>query len=416
MSLNVIDSDNLRRINKKNMSSVPKDTSEQLSRAGIVADFGIDIEQDLIQSITAGSKFEAFGKTVTGKDALSVSIKVDLLGIKDFLITCHERYLSDDYKKDFGWIDQIAEIKDPKLNAELNNKLLENIKNKNFEKTWIAVPELVNWEDVSGFAYKNENSINKKDDIFFSDFVETLDKAEKENPTLETLKNNEVYCFSTSSDELKHCWKIYNCIYCEISDKEKKKTYLLSNGKWYEIEKDFSEEVNKDYEELRKAGSTITLPKYNHKNENEYNKEITKDNGDLCCMDRKNISHGGGHSKIEFCDIFTKDKKIIHVKHYAGSSVLSHLFAQGVVSGELFLADKKFREKVNTELSDSHKLTDITNKPKAEDYEVIFAVISSSKKELELPFFSKVSLRNAKRRLDTFGYKVSLQKIEAGTD
>jgi uncharacterized protein (TIGR04141 family) len=42
---------------------------------------------------------------------------------------------------------------------------------------------------------------------------------------------------------------------------------------------------------------------------------------------------------------------------------------------------------------------------------IVFAIISSLSKELEIHSFSKVSLRNAKRRLETYGYKVSLQKI-----
>ena len=76
-----------------------------------------------------------------------------------------------------------------------------------------------------------------------------------------------------------------------------------------------------------------------------------------------------------------------------------------------FLADKDFRSKVNNKLSESHKLNSPDEKPNPSEYEVVFAIISSSPKELEIPFFSKVSLRNIKRRLETFGYKVSLQKI-----
>jgi len=41
--------------------------------------------------------------------------------------------------------------------------------------------------------------------------------------------------------------------------------------------------------------------------------------------------------------LITKDKEIVHVKHYGGSAVLSYLFSHGVVSGELFIADEDFR-------------------------------------------------------------------------
>jgi uncharacterized protein (TIGR04141 family) len=118
------------------------------------------------------------------------------------------------------------------------------------------------------------------------------------------------------------------------------------------------------------------------------------------------------YSKIEFCDLLTNNKKIIHVKKYGGSSVLSHLFAQGMVSGELFIGDKKFREKVNKGLPESHRIENTEDRPIASDYEIIFAIISSLDKDLDIPFFSKVNLRSAKRRLGAFGYKVSLQKIK----
>ena len=58
------------------------------------------------------------------------------------------------------------------------------------------------------------------------------------------------------------------------------------------------------------------------------------------------------------------------------------------------------------------KISNEADRPAASDYQVIFAIISSSDSDLELPFFSKVSLRNATRRLETYGYTVALQKIK----
>ena len=411
ITLNVVDPNNLRRIDKKNMSSVPKDTSEQLSRDGVAADFGIDIEQDLIQSITGKSKEEGFGKSITGKDSLSVSVKVDLSNIKEFLIQCLKKYESDEYKKDFGWIDQISEVKDPKTIEILSKELIDNIKNNKFDKVWMAVPELVNWADVSGFSYKN-NKKDLKNDIILTDYLSCLPESGKSNLRLESFDRH-IYCFSASSDEFKHQWKALNCLYFEIVDDKKKRTYLLSNGKWYEVESDFAKQVNDSYLRLRDMATSVTLPKYKHNNENDYNTNVAKSDDNICCMDKKLISYGGGYSKVEFCDLYTKDKNIIHVKQYGGSSVLSHLFSQGVVSGELLLADKDFRKKVNEKLSDDHKIGDPNVKPDPSHFQIIFAVISSSPKQLEIPFFSKVSLRNAKRRLETYGYKVFLQKISA---
>jgi uncharacterized protein (TIGR04141 family) len=129
-------------------------------------------------------------------------------------------------------------------------------------------------------------------------------------------------------------------------------------------------------------------------------------------MDQKMIFHGGGHSQVEFCDILTADKQLIHVKHYSGSSQLSHLFSQGVVAGELFVQDEEFRQKVNDKLPDHAKFDDPSVRPNPHEYEIVFAIISKFKKPLDIPFFSKVNLRNARRRLRGYGFQVSKQKIE----
>ena len=132
------------------------------------------------------------------------------------------------------------------------------------------------------------------------------------------------------------------------------------------------------------------------------------------CLDGDVIPHGGGHSSIEFCDVLTADKKLVHVKRYSGSAQLSHLFNQGVVSGELFLsADADFREKVNGKLPAGLKFADPKLRPTAGDYEIVFGIIVPPGKPLEIPFFSKVSFRNARRRLLTYGYTVTKKRIES---
>ena len=80
------------------------------------------------------------------------------------------------------------------------------------------------------------------------------------------------------------------------------------------------------------------------------------------------------------------------------------------------MSDEGFRKKLNKKLDDlgklDYKISDASAKPKTSNYEVVFAIISKSNNDLDIPFFSKVNIRNVKKRLDMFGYKVSLLKIE----
>jgi hypothetical protein len=80
-----------------------------------------------------------------------------------------------------------------------------------------------------------------------------------------------------------------------------------------------------------------------------------------------------------------------------------------------FLEDAAFRAAVNSKLPSSHRLTDPVQRPDPRTFELIYAVVSRSKKPIDkaLPFFSRLNLRNAARQLRAFGYPVALTKIES---
>lgn len=84
-------------------------------------------------------------------------------------------------------------------------------------------------------------------------------------------------------------------------------------------------------------------------------------------MDQKFIHHGGGKSKIEFCDLIRGQSDFIHVKYYTGSQSMSHLFSQGFIGSELFISDSEFRGKLNEKLPAHIKLADHINRPDAKN-------------------------------------------------
>ena len=401
--LNIVDRESIRKIGKRTLSSDPKNTVEQLSKIGAISDFGIDIEQDLIEEITGIPKYQdEFGDNlVTGKTAFTISAKVNIENVDDFLKTCFEYYEKEDYKEDFAFIDQVQEIKDTET---LDNKLIEKFKDNTIENVqlWMAIPEIIEWEDVAGFSFKGkkENLVN---DISLEDFRNSLSENQIERLDLEFLKRRKITAFKNSTDDEYTSWAAFQCIYCEITESDKR--VILTNGKWYEVAKDFVDEVEKNYSAIISSSSTVTLLGANKKeHEDKYNDRLATSLTNSVLMDRKNIRYGGGASAIEFCDVYDADKKtFIHVKNYYGSSALSHLFAQGRVSGQLFLNDEPFRKKAKEkETTLPFNPTDI---PIATDYKIIFGVISESSNELNLPFFSKVNFKNEKKLLEAFGFK-----------
>jgi uncharacterized protein (TIGR04141 family) len=224
---------------------------------------------------------------------------------------------------------------------DFDGLLLTKLKQKEFDKIWMAVPEVVDWVSIKGFRYLRRKEAALVDDLDIKDFLDTLGDATLD---VEALKQARVHVVSAKTDEVTDHWSAYQCIYAEAEHKGL-------------IVKDFAEQIKKGFAQMEQ--SAVALPDFAHTDENAYNKAAALQLPDSCCMDRELIYHGGGHSSIEFCDIYDKNaKRLIHVKQYGGSSHLSHLFSQGAVAGELFVADSAFRQKLNDKLPNGHKLSD----------------------------------------------------------
>lgn len=408
--LNLVDRENIRRISKRTLASEPKNTIEQLAKLGSLDDFGIDVEQDLIEEVVGKPKDVFFGNVVIGKTAFTTTVDVNIQNIKFFLKKTFLIYKKNTYKKDFEFIDQIKHKTDV---DDLNEKLLKKIKNDKDSGIWLAIPEIVEWEHVSGFSYSNIEDSIVYPDISLGNFLDSLSEKTKENLSIEYLKNKKIICVSARSDEEYTSWSVFKCIYAEIQDDGKQ--FFLNNGKWYEVAKDFVDSVERSYKSTVSNSSNIKLIDCDSSlDEAKYNKELSKSKQGAVLMDGKNIRFGGGSSSVEFCDVYDQiDSTFIHVKNYYGSSALSHLFAQGKVSGQLFISDENFRKEVKKK--DDQIRFDPLIEPKPSDHKIIFAIITSSLNDLNIPFFSKVNFKNVKSLLNTFGYKkvflVKVQKI-----
>jgi uncharacterized protein (TIGR04141 family) len=402
--LNSLDASSLRSIDKTTLGSIPKQSHEQMSREVAPGDFGIDIEQDLISAVTGKSRDVILGNIITGKDALNGSAKVDAANVKVFLAHCLDRYRSKNYVANFGWIDQIAEVRDRSVVSGLDTILVDRLNNDDLGKIWMAVPEVVDWADIKGFQYiRASERTPLHDDLNVVAFQMEFDDA----ASVDALKERRVFMLSASRDEVVDDWSTYQCLYAEIEFLGQ--IYILNNAKWYRIARGFTDQVQRDFDEMRR--SDVALPDCTVTKEGEYNKLAAASLKGAYCMDGSLIMHGGGHSSVEFCDILTADDKLLHIKRYGGSSVLSHLFSQGVVSGELFVSDSDFRKKLNEKLPPERRLQNTDLRPDPGGYDIVFGVISEHDGPLDLPFFSKVSLRNARQRLSAYGYNVALKQI-----
>ncbi len=410
--LNLVDPKNLRSIDKKDMSGISRNIREQISKNGQIIDFGINIDRDLVYGVTGKSTDSELGGMITGKDSLHTSLKKDCMEIKQLLGKYYTHYKSNKYKDNFPWIDNIKELRNREKINQLNAKLLVMLNNDEIgeeDKLWSAVPVVLDWSRVAGFSFSNKKEQELKSDIFLTDFKEMIEEKEID---IDMLKNQyKVFCFDYDMEIIEESpWSLYSCLYCEITEGDNH--YFLNNKKWYEINKSFIKSIQHYISGIKE--SAINFIDYNYtihngpKGEGEfgYNKEFANVNN-LCPMDRNLVSYRG--DKVEFCDIFG-NKTIIHTKHYSGSSALSHLFNQGLVSGTLFKQEPEFRTSVNAILCANQKIKNIETID-VSNFEIVFGIISHSKKDLDLPIFSEITLANIHKSLSSFGYKVTYKKI-----
>lgn len=405
VALNSIGENKVRSIDKRTFDAISRHTREQASREVAAQDFGLDIEQDLLRAVTGTPNDISLGNRVSGMDSLHALVRIEISSIKDLLTHYYDKYLDNSYMQSFPWVDQIAEVTSHELRQQLDSILLERIRSGHLTGCWLAVPEIVDWARVSGFRYGLDRRSPEFDDIRFQAFLKTV--KDQSGINVNILKQRKIYCIGDDDTRL-HTWPVYQCIYSEI-DRDAD-SFLLSGGKWYRVTRNFVKEVNEAYRKIPRYERA--LPEYNDSSESEYSHRVAEQNPEsFALMDQKTIQYGGGYSKIEFCDLLTDSRDIIHIKRYGSSSAFSHLFSQGLISGELFQTDPAFRKQVNEKLPKNYRSKNFNDRPATGQYRIVFAVISNSPDDLMIPFFSRLNLKHAARRLGGYGYGVALSKI-----
>ena len=402
VALNTGGETSLRAVDKTCLDVVEIKSKEQSSKEVGIENFDFDFETDILKSITA--KNEDGSSTLSGRDSVSIGAAVKLDTLREFLSDILTKYESDAYKEKFSWVDNVAEERDKSVIARLIQLLVQKVMTLD-PCVWLAIPEVILWEEISGFAYKKRTNPVVRQDIHLEHWIDEI--VNDDDVDINYLKRKKVFLYDVNHDLYKH-WPVYHCLNAEIDLDGQK--YILNDGSWYLLNTDFVDEVNGFYDAIEV--SSVELPPYGTKKEPEYNSYIADTFANVFdLLDRKMIPIGGSRSSVEFCDLYTKNKQMIHVKKYGGSSVLSHLFQQGIVSGELFISNNSFRNEVNIRLRDDFKLEDVDRRPRAMEYEICYAIMSAVPGDLHIPFFSKVVMKNAVKRLQVYGYKVTKKKI-----
>jgi len=403
----LLNPESIRSLDKSSLESQPKQAREQSGEAVGLDFFGIDIESDLLRAITGKPQSDYFGNRLSGGDPVKLSVNISLGDVQTLAGKLLAAYSDKTYKNGpFSWIDHIGEVKDKSLREKLDCDLVEALNSSQFDRVWLCAPKIVDWERVAGFKYSSGNKA-----IRYSDtrIAECLKEIAKDGVDLALIKRRKIQ--AVDEDDMRVFEDtVYRFIYAEVEVDGS--AYILNAGAWYSVDTDYVQRIQQHYEGIIAKKYERDLPEYDDENEAKYNiRVVDSDKNNFALMDCKNIFLADAASPVEPCDIYRHEKELIHVKRYGGSSVLSHLFNQGLVSGELLQREPEFRREFNKRLPEKLKINGIEKRPQHNEYTIVYAIVSEQEEGLSLPFFSKISIKHAVNRLEAFGHKVRVAKV-----
>jgi uncharacterized protein (TIGR04141 family) len=426
--LNCVAKDHLRTLDTANLDTTVLQRRAQTSRDSDLSVFDLDIDRDLLR-LASGTPSGPFAKAVSGKDALTLRAQIDPGSLASRCADALKLFHANDYKTDFGFIDQFMPVEDKVLLEELDRKLfadLDALVRGGASDLHLAIPDILAPEDSYEIGYFGQGlpSGTKPGfaELAIEDYVAELLRGNFSSiKDMATLKSShEIQVVKEGQGDRSRKRKLYRCFVSETV--LRKHRYVLFDGQWYLIEKSFYTQVETFYQNLVKPSFLLATDRLTERDLID----VLKADPRLLCMDQtRSGPRGAEDAQLEACDFLSKDRRIIHLKDGHGSAPLSHLWKQGLVSAESFAGDPDFRKSFRSQAAKREKeykktgfaslLPDGRTKLIPGDYPIIFGVMrhpNAATKDLGLPFFSKVAVRATAQRISRMGFPVELHLIE----
>lgn len=431
VTLNSVARRDLRNLDVATLESTSFQKRIQASRRADLQGFGIDIEKDLLRLAGGVPTDGSFASALAGRDALTLTSKITP---KDLPQKCKQAlrlFVATDYKRDFGFIDLIAPVRDRSLTAELDGLVFSEIQQLLAglpSDLHLTLPEVIDPERSHEIGYFGAGfrpgAKAGYSELAIEDYIAELmaGRPSEIKDMAELKSSHEVRVVVDGKGHSEARRRLYDCFVYEVAHGAK--TYVLFDGDWYQIDDVFFADVEREFTGLlAKAPSLVVSTKA--KNEREFIAELDKDT-ELLNLDQVKASpRGASGANLEPCDFLSKGREFIHLKDGHGSAPISHLWSQAVVAGESFIRDERFRKAMRDAAIKRQRkakkagfeklLPDGRARPNAGDYKIVYGIMRHRYRKsgkLGLPFFSKVSLRAAAGRLQLMGYGVELQLIE----
>ncbi len=415
----------VRSVDTKTVAANTLHTRRQVDRRANFEYFGVDTQRDLLTSITgAPATSEEWGTRITGADHLRLATERGFEELGDLLAQIERTFDGKGYTVDFGWIEQFHLVSDSTTIENLEGQLLQMLREKNTDTLQLAPPMLVNWDEIAYFRLTGCE--DRQYDLDLTCYLDALPEQEREDWTLETLRDTYTVRAVDAAGRVTHTWPLFRCISGEL--KMHDHTYLCHGGDFYSVAPDYIQRLDRYVNQMEETHYLADSP--GDIGEGLYNELVAaltivdqanhedQRRAQRVLLDRRTVDLEGRTSPVEICDVLAKDEDevlhFIHVKRKLSSSDLSHLFSQGYVSGDLLWASPEYRRDVLSKAEGFCSFEPGQRIP-PNKCTVVYAIVADwGDRDVAqaLPFFSKVNLRRHAEDLRRMGYRVNYERVQ----
>lgn len=390
----------------------------QIPNASNLSYFDFNKDESIVKRLTGAVKEEYADliRNVTGSCNFRFATICEPAELIDLCSRLLKIYNRKDFEESFPDLQNITPVKDPDIIASLEAKLLEEYQTCS-SNLMLAIPEIVDYTTNFKVRYRGASRQSEEyDDVFIGNYRNYLTERGIEIDNVEIFNKHTLSVYDENG-QLLHSYSIYKSLLfdCQLNGKN----YHLCEGAWYEIDSDFIAKLKTELDTVFIDAHEV-LCECNQRLEGDYNNYATclaSEELEACCLDTKSISPSG-EGAVEPCDIIAlkgDSAELIHNKISTRSSLLSHLFNQGVNSATLVLLNTEAKEKLKG-LVESESLKERIDSNK---YHVTYGIISNKRRDMKsdtLPIFSRISLLHCIRRLKLMRIPVSVYLIKDNID
>lgn len=407
VTLNCINPSELKSLDVRNIDTKTKQKRIHISKGSRIGEFDFDTQQDIVNLVSGKSRVESIGKSLKGTSSLSLVSDVTFKTLGDKCRELLKSYNSNAYKDEFDFIDNMRIIKNKELKEILFMCLWESIRKKQ-NSVLLTYPDMIEYERCSSFKImynSKEKEVEELDITKLYEFIDELNIKKYEN-----YGKLRVIGFDDFGNPLTTAINIKEFIVFEIKYEEK--LYIFTLNDWYYIEENYYKKVQEEVNKIPLMCEGFLSPIKEGESEGDYN--LRNNNDYFMLMDKKNFQIPGSKSKIEICDLFSRDNHFVCVKKDTSSATLSHLFSQGSVSVEMLRNVLEYRinliDAVNNKFKKLNYSVDYFPYAKST---VVYAISTDKEGDIRkiIPFFSKINLLQHLKRIKELGVNVGLFKI-----